>query len=80
MAWREWISIKYEVRTLMVMAKLLQITFLIGIAAPAWGQNISQPDIPISIRVPLDQEAVRTAHATSSQVYVCQPGKDGKAA
>ena len=52
---------------------------LIGMAAPAWGQNISQPDVPIGIRVPVDQEAVLTAHATGSQIYVCQPGKDGQA-
>jgi hypothetical protein len=63
----------------MVIAKILQMAVLIGIAAPAWGQNISQPDLPIRIRVPVDHEAVLTAHATGSQIYVCQPGKEGKA-
>jgi hypothetical protein len=63
----------------MVIAKILWLTVLIGMAAPAWGQNISQSELPISIRVPVDQEAVLTAHATGSQTYVCQPGKDGQA-
>jgi hypothetical protein len=63
----------------MVKAKILQMAVLIAIAAPAWGQSISQPDVPISIRVLADQEAVLTAHATGFQIYVCQPGKDGKA-
>jgi hypothetical protein len=63
----------------MVKAKILQMAVLIVIAAPAWGQSISQPDVPISIRVPADQEAVLTAHATGFQIYVCQPGKDGTA-
>jgi Protein of unknown function (DUF3455) len=75
----KWIGITYEVRTIMVIAKILRMAVLMGIAAPAWGQGISQPDVPISIRVPVDQEAVLTAHATGSQVYVCQTGKDGKA-
>jgi hypothetical protein len=69
----KWIDIKYEVKTLMVKAKILQMAFLIGIAAPAWGQSISEPDVPITIRVPVDQEAVLTAHATGSQIYVSQP-------
>jgi hypothetical protein len=60
----------------MVIAKILQMAVLIGIAAPVWGQSISQPDVPIRIRVPVDQEAVLTAHATGSQIYVCQPRKD----
>ena len=63
----------------MVIAKILRLAVLIGMAAAAWGQNISQPDVPISIRVPADQEAVLTAHATGSQIYVCQPGKEGQA-
>jgi hypothetical protein len=63
----------------MVIPTILQMAVLIGIAAPAGGQSISQPDVPITIRVPADQEAVLTAHATGSQIYVCQPGKDSKA-
>jgi len=58
-------GIKYDVRTLMVIVKILQITVLIGISAPVWGQNISQPDVPIRIRVPVDQKVVLTAHATA---------------
>lgn len=38
----------------MVIAKTRQITVLIGIAAPAWGQNIPQPDVPVRIRVLAD--------------------------
>jgi hypothetical protein len=69
----EWIGIKYEIGILKVIARILQTTVLIGIAASAWGQNISQLDVPIRIRVPVDQEVVLTAHATGSQIYVCQP-------
>ncbi len=63
----------------MMKATLLRMFVLSLIAAPAWGQRISQPDVPTSIRVPADQEVVLTAHATGSQTYVCQSGKDGKA-
>jgi hypothetical protein len=48
------------VRNLRVIANILQMAVLIGIAASVWGQSISQPDVPITIRVPADQEAVMT--------------------
>lgn len=51
---------------------------LIAIVIPARGQGISRPDVPDKIAVPAGEEVVLEAHATGSQIYVCQPGADGK--
>jgi hypothetical protein len=38
----------------------------------------SAPDVPDAIAAPAGQEVVLFAHATGSQIYVCQAGPDGK--
>jgi Protein of unknown function (DUF3455) len=61
-----------------VITRLLQISVLLGIATAASGQGISRPDVPDQIKAPAGEEVVLQAHASGSQIYVCQPGKDGK--
>lgn len=63
-----------------VIARFLQIAVLLGIAAQVSGQSISRPDVPDKINAPAGEEIVLVAHATGSQIYVCQPGTDGKLA
>jgi hypothetical protein len=63
-----------------VMNRLLLIAALIGIATQAVGQGLSRPDVPDKIKAPADEEVILQTHATGSQIYVCQPGTDGKLA
>ena len=53
---------------------------LIAIAPYASGQDASRPDVPDKIKAPAGEAVVLQAHATGSQIYVCQPGTDGKLA
>jgi Protein of unknown function (DUF3455) len=51
-----------------------------GVAVQASGQGISRPDVPDKIKAPAGEEVVLQAHATGSQIYICQPGAEGKPA
>ncbi len=59
---------------------LLPIAAFLVIVTQANGQNISRPDVPDKIKAPAGEAVVLQAHATGSQIYVCQPGTDGKLA
>jgi hypothetical protein len=61
-----------------VTTKLLPIAILIGIVAQAGGQGVPRPDVPDKIKAPFGEEVVLQAHASGSQIYVCQAGTDGK--
>ena len=61
------------------MTRLL-IVALLGIAIHASGQGRRRPDVPDKIKAPAGEEVVLLAHATGSQIYVCQAGTDGKLA
>jgi hypothetical protein len=63
-----------------VIAKLLPIVILLGTAALAGGQAIPRPEVPEKIAAPPAEEVVLMAHASGSQIYVCQAAADGKAA
>jgi hypothetical protein len=63
-----------------VIAKLLSVAACIAIATQAYGQDIARPDVPDKIAAPAGEVVVLLAHATGSQIYVCQPGADGKLA
>jgi Protein of unknown function (DUF3455) len=63
-----------------MITRLPQIAALVGIAALASGQTIPRPDVPDKIKAPAGEEVVLVAHATGSQIYVCQSGTDGKLA
>src|SRR5216683_2574068 len=54
----------------------LAILFL----SPAAGQRIPRPEVPAKIAAPANEEVVLMAHASGSQIYVCQPGADQKLA
>jgi hypothetical protein len=61
-----------------VIAKLLLLSALIGVVLQATGQLISRPEVPDKIKAPAGEEVVLQAHASGSQIYVCQPGADAK--
>jgi hypothetical protein len=61
-------------------AKLLSIAILLGVAALASGQALPRPDVPDKIQAPAGEEVILRAHASGSQIYVCQAGAEGKAA
>ncbi len=60
------------------MQRLLLITTLIAIATLAYGQALSRPNVPDKIMAPAGEDVILLAHATGSQIYVCQPGTEGK--
>lgn len=61
-------------------AKWLQTILLFGMATAAFGQKSSPPDVPDKLKVPSGEQLLLQAHATGSQIYVCQQGADGKSA
>jgi hypothetical protein len=58
--------------------KLLEIALAIGTVIQATGQENSRPDVPDKIKAPAGEQVVLKAHASGSQIYVCQQGADGK--
>ncbi len=68
------------VKLLRVITRLLQLAVSIGIAVQASGQGLPRPDVPDKIKAPAGEEILLQLHASGSQIYVCQPGADGKLA
>lgn len=60
-----------------MITRLLQIIVLLAIAAQVQAQTVARPDVPDKIKAPGGEEVVLQAHASGSQIYVCQPGTDG---
>ena len=63
-----------------MITRLLGVAVLFGVGTQAWGQSIARPDAPDKIKAPAGEEVALLAHATGSQIYVCQPGPDAKLA
>lgn len=61
-----------------VMAYFWQTALLVGFSTLAIGQVSSRPDVPDKIKAPSGEELVLQAHASGSQIYVCQQGTDHK--
>ena len=57
--------------------RLLTIAISLAIALDAGGQA-TRPDVPDKIKAPAAENVVLVAHASGSQIYVCQAGADGK--
>src|ERR1700686_566676 len=43
-------------------------------------QAVSRPEVPEKLAAPATEEVILRAHATGSQIYVCQAGSDQKLA
>jgi Protein of unknown function (DUF3455) len=61
-----------------VITRLLQMLVVLAIVAVANGQTIQRPDVPEKIQPSADEQVILVAHASGSQVYICQEGTDGK--
>jgi hypothetical protein len=60
------------------MNRLIQLIVALGMLVAAQGQVPVRPEVPDSLRAPAGEEVVLAAHATGTQVYVCQQGWDQK--
>jgi hypothetical protein len=67
-------------KLLLVIARLLQIAVLCGVVIPTHAQTIARPDVPDKIKAPAGESVALQAHATGSQIYVCQAAADGNPA
>jgi|SRR5579862_6541255 len=69
--------------TLAIVVSLVGGLFLGNLFAKVQSKDASPqtewaPDVPDAIQVPAGEEVVLYAHATGSQIYVCQASADGK--
>src|SRR5260370_32974892 len=60
------------------MNSLIQVVTAIGVLLAAQGKGPARPEVPESLRAPAGEEAILVAHATGTQIYVCQAGEDQK--
>jgi hypothetical protein len=51
---------------------------LLFAAGPVPAQSLARPDVPPKIAASVNEEVVLIAHASGSQIYVCQTGSDEK--
>jgi hypothetical protein len=66
------------VKILTVITRFLRTAILTGIVTLANGERIPRPDVPEKIRPPAGEEVVLEAHASGSQIYICQQGTNSK--
>jgi Protein of unknown function (DUF3455) len=62
-------------------AIILTLTLLVSsfaLSPAAYGQELSAPNVPDTIRARPGEKVVLVAHASGSQIYTCRAGADGK--
>ena len=59
-------------KLLPVLTRLFQIAVLTGITVQMNGQAVSRPVVPDQVKAPAGENVVLQAHASGSQIYVCQ--------
>jgi hypothetical protein len=60
------------------MNRLIQVVVAIGMLLGAQSQGPARPEVPKSLKAPAGEEVILMAHATGTQIYVCQLGADQK--
>lgn len=60
------------------MNRQIQAAVVIGMLMAAQGQAPVRPEVPDSLKAPAGEEVILAAHATGTQIYVCQQGADQK--
>ena len=60
------------------MSRQIQAVVVMGMLMAAQGQAPVRPEVPDSLKAPAGEEVVLAAHATGTQIYVCQQGADQK--
>lgn len=63
-----------------MIRRLLQAAVLSGLATVAMAQAFTSLDIPEKLQAPPGEKIVLQARASGWQIYLCQPGPDGKPA
>jgi hypothetical protein len=63
-----------------MIPRLLTIAILLGVTLRASGGQAARPDVPDKLKAPAGEDVVLVAHASGSQIYVCQSGANGKMA
>src|SRR5258707_2556929 len=60
------------------MNRLIHVVAAIGVLLAAQDKRPARPEVPESLRAPAGEEVILAAHATGTQIYVCQAGADQK--
>jgi hypothetical protein len=60
------------------MNRQIQAVVVMGMLMAAQGQAPVRPEVPDTLKAPAGEEVVLAAHATGTQIYVCQQGADQK--
>src|SRR5713101_2933538 len=60
------------------MNRLMSAVVVIGMLLAAESQGPVRPEVPEGLKAPTGEEVVLVAHATGTQIYVCQLGTDQK--
>ena len=64
-------------KLLAVLKRLFLTTILTLIASQMIAQSVPRPEVPDAIKAPDGEEVVLQAHASGSQIYVCQAAEGG---
>ncbi len=60
------------------MNRLIQMVVAMGMLLTGPSQGPARPEVPESLKAPAGEEVILVAHATGTQIYVCQAGADQK--
>jgi len=60
------------------MNRLIQMIAAIGMLLTGQSQGPARPEVAESLKVPAGEEVILVAHATGTQIHVCQAGADQK--
>jgi len=60
------------------MNRQIQVVVAMWVLLAAQGQAPVRPEVPESLKAPAGEEVILVAHATGTQIYVCQAGADQK--
>jgi hypothetical protein len=60
------------------MNRLIQTIAAIAILLTGQSQGPARPEVPESLKAPAGEELILVAHATGTQIYICQAGADQK--
>jgi hypothetical protein len=58
------------------MNRQIQVVGVMGMLLAASGQAPVRPEVPESLKAAAGEEVILAAHATGTQIYVCQQGSD----
>src|SRR5258708_38327440 len=60
------------------MIKQIQVLLAMWVLLATQGPGLARPEGPENLKAPAGEEVILVAHATGTQIYVCQAGADQK--